>query len=183
MCRGATIILVPMFLVASICWGQSIADAARENRKQKPKDGGCTTRVITDDDFSGPPDPIVHLLPGTTSSRGGTIVAPGRGKHAYSITNLDASRFTNGGVLHIEITVGDGASEASFDLYSRGARLPSEGFPDSLADAHNVRSGATAKIDYHFDHAGLFRLAAEGSWNSKPGDKNSYSFVVNVGNP
>ena len=183
MYRVATVILVPMLLVASICHGQSIADAARENRKQKAKDGGSTTRVIGNDDISGPPDVTIHLLPGTTSSGGGTIVAPGRGKHAYFITNLDATRFPNGGVLHIEITAGDGASEASFDLYSRGARLPSEGFPDSLAAAHNVRSGASAKIDYRFDHAEMFRLAAEGSWNSKPGDRNSYSFVVNVGNP
>jgi hypothetical protein len=172
-----------MLVIATICRGQSIADAARENRKQKAKDGGSATRVITDDDFSGPPDATIQLMPGTTSTGEGTIVAPGRGKHAYFITNLDATRFTNGGVLHIAITVGDGASEASFDLYSRGSRLPSEGFPDSLADAHNVRSGATAKIDYRFDHAEVFRLAAEGSWNSKTGDRNSYSFVVNVGNP
>lgn len=181
--RVASIVLGPMLLIASICHGQSLADAARENRKQKAKDGAASTKVITADDFSAPPNVTIHLVPGTTSTGEGTVVAPGRGKHGYLITNLDATRFTNGGVLHITISVGDGASEASFDLYSQGARLPSEGFPNSLVGAHNVRSGAGAKIDYRFDHGSMFRLAAEGSWNSKPGDANTYSFVVDVGNP
>ena len=170
-----------MLLIASVCHGQSLADAARENRKQKTKDADATARVITGDDFSGPQEVTIHLVPGTSSTGQGTVVAPGRGKHGYAVTYLDATRFTGGGVLHITITVGDGASEASFDLYPQGARLPSEGFPNSLAGAHNVRSGAGAKIDYRFDHGGIFQLAAEGSWNSKPGDKNDYTFVVDTG--
>jgi len=113
----------------------------------------------------------------------GTVVAPGRGKHGYVVTYLDATRFPNGGVLHITITVGDGASEASFDLFPQGFRLPSEGMPNSLAGAHNVRSGAGTKIDYRFSHGGVFQFAAEGSWNSNSGDTNTYSFVVDVGNP
>jgi hypothetical protein len=180
--RVASMVLGPMLLVASICHGQSLGDAARENRKQKAKDGAAT-RVITTDDFSAPTNATIHLVPGTTSTGEGTLVAPGRGKHGYVITNLDATRFTNGGVLHITITLGDGASEASFDLYSQGARLPSGGFPNSLAGAHDVRSGAYAKIDYRFEHGSVFRLGAEGSWNAKAGDTNTYSFAVDVGNP
>jgi len=175
--------LAPALLVASLCYGQSLADAARENRKQKAQDGSAAAKVITSDDFSAPPDVTIHLVPGTTATGEGTVIAPGRGKHGYLITNLDATRFAKGGVLHIMITVGDGGSEASFDLYPQGGRLPSEGLPNSLAFAHNVRSGAGAKLDYRFDHAGTFRLAAEGSWNAKAGDTNTYSFVVDVGNP
>ena len=181
--RVASIVLGPMLLIASICHGQSLADAARENRKQKAKDGAAATKVITTDDLSAPPDFTIHLVPGATSTGEGTLVAPGRWKHGYLITNLDATRFINGGVLHITITVGDGASEASFDLYSQGARLPSDGFPNSLAGAHSIRSGAVAKIDYRFDHGSMFRFAAEGSWNAKAGDTNNYTFVVDVGNP
>ena len=180
--RCAPVVLGSMLLIASTCHGQSLADAARENRKQKSKDGETATKVITSDDFSAPADVTIHLVPGTTSTGQGTVAAPGRGKHAYLVTNLDATRFTGGGVLHITITVGDGVSEASFDLYPQGGRLPSEGIPNSLASAHNVRSGAGAKIDYHFEHGSVFQLAAEGSWNSKPGDTNTYSFVVDVGN-
>ena len=73
------------------------------------------------------------------------------------------------------------ASEASFDLFSEGARLPSDGFPNSLASAHSIPSGGTAKINYRFDHGAVFQLGAEGSWNAKAGDENTYSFVVEVG--
>lgn len=113
MCRVTSYVLCAMLLVTSLCRAQSLADAARENRKQKAKDGDAATKVITSDDFSGAPDVTIHLVPGTSSTGQGTVVAPGRGKHSYAVTNLDATRFTGGGVLHITITVGDGASEAS----------------------------------------------------------------------
>ena len=173
------IALAATLLTASVCHGQSLADAARENRKQKAKD--TAAKVITGDDFSAPPDVTIHLVPGTTSSGQGTVTAPGRGKHGYLVTTLDATRFSAGGVLHITITVGTGTSEASFDLYPQGVPPPSEGFPNSLAGAHNVRSGAGAKIDYRFAHGSVFQFAAEGSWNSKAGETNTYNFVVDVG--
>jgi hypothetical protein len=176
-------VLGPMLLIAAICQGQSVADAARDNRKQKTKDAVATSKVITSDDVSATPDVTIQLVPGAASTGDGMLVAPGWGKHSYFTTSLDATRFVNGGVLHITITLGEGPAEASFDLYSQGARLPSQGFPNSLASAHSVRSGATAKIDYRFDHGSVFRLAAEGSWNAKAGDTNSYNFVVNVANP
>ena len=108
------------------------------------------------------------------------LVAPGRWKHGYTTTYLDATRFPDGGVLHIEITLGDGPADASFDVYSQGARLPSGGFPNSLAGAHDVKSGSTAKIDYRFDHGTTFQFGAEGSWNAKAGDTNTYSIAVSV---
>lgn len=183
MLRTARVVVGVLLLSASICHGQSLADAARENRKQKAKDGSAIAKVVTGDDLSGSPQAIViRLVPGTTSSGEGSVVAPGRGKHRYVATTLDASRFTAGGVLHITITVGNGISEASFDLYPEGLPLPSEGMPNSLASAHNIRSGAGAKIDYRFDHGSVFQLAAEGSWNAKAGDTNNYNFVVEVGN-
>jgi hypothetical protein len=85
-----------VLLIGSLCQGQSLADAARENRRQKPN-GSTTAKVVTEDDFSGPADVTIHLVPGSTSTGNGSIVAPGRGKHTYLITNLDATRFINGG--------------------------------------------------------------------------------------
>ena len=65
--RSAPIILGLMMSIAGICHGQSLADAARENRKQK-KDGDTTPKVITSDDFSSAPDVTIHMVPGTTST-------------------------------------------------------------------------------------------------------------------
>src|SRR5215468_4425638 len=160
--RVAPIMLGLLLILAGMSRGQSLADAARDNRKQKTRDGAAPSKVVTEDDFAAPPDVTIHLVPGTTSTAEGALVAPGRGKHAYYITSLDSTQFPNGGVLHIAITMGNGASEASFDLYSEGARLPTDGFPNSLAGAHSIRSGATAKIDYRFNHGTTFRFGAEG---------------------
>jgi hypothetical protein len=173
--KGLCIVL----LISSTGYGQSLADAARANRKQK---GAAPPKVLTSDDLVATSTPeIIQLIPGSSSTGQGTLVAPGRGKHSYRVILLDASRFVNGGTIHITITVGDGESEASFDLYPQGLRLPSEGFPNSLANAVNIRSGSGAKINYRFAHGTVFQFGAEGSWNSKAGATNTYSLVVDVG--
>jgi hypothetical protein len=65
-------------------------------------------------------------------------------------------------------------------LYPQSLPLPSEGFPNSLANATNIRNGSGAKINYRFAHGTVFQFAAEGSWNSKAGAMNTYSFVAGV---
>jgi hypothetical protein len=170
-----------VLLIGSTCYGQSLADAARANRKQK---GAAPTKVVSSDDLVATPTPeVIQLLPGSSSTGQGTLVAPGRGKHSYRVIILDASRFVNGGTIHITITVGDGESEASFDLYPQGLPLPSEGFSNSLTSAVNVRRDSGAKINYRFAHGTVFQFGAEGSWNAKAGATNSYSFVVDVDSP
>lgn len=171
--------LCTVLLIGGICYGQSVADVARENRKQKSENGAAPTKVISNDDLFDTPD-VIELLPGSSSTGQGTLVAPGRGKHSYRIVRLDASRFVNGGTIHIMITVGGGESEASFDLYPQSLPLPAEGLPNSLANAHNVARTAGATINYHFTHGAVLQLGAEGSWNSKAGATNTYSFVVDV---
>jgi hypothetical protein len=166
-----------VLLIGSLCYAQSAADLARENRKHK----GAANREFSSDDLH--PTEVIQLLPGSSSTGQGTVVAPGRGKHNYRIVRLDASRFANGGTLHITITVGEGTSEASFDLYPQGLSLPEEGFPNSLAHAWSLPRASGGKINYRFTHGAVFLLAAEGSWNSKVGATNTYSFVVDVDEP
>lgn len=173
---------LPIFVLNSgTAYGQSLADAARANRKQK---GVAPAKVLTSDDLVATPTAeIIHLIPGSTATGQGTLVAPGRGKHSYRVVLLDASRFLSGGTIHITITLGNGESEASFDLYPQGLPLPSEGLPNSLASAVNIHSGAGAKIYYSFGHGTVFQFGAEGSWNAKAGATNAYSFVVEVSSP
>ena len=179
--RGLRIVLLIFLSIGGTVYGQSLADAARANRKQK---GAAPTNVITGDDLVATPTPeTIQLIPGSSATGQGSLVAPGRGKHSYRVIRLDASRFLGGGTIHIAITVGDGESEGSFDLYPQGLPLPSEGLPNSLAHAVNIRSASGANIDYRFAHGTVFQLGAEGSWNSKAGATNTYSFVVDVDSP
>jgi hypothetical protein len=175
------VLLIEVLLIGGTSYGQSLGDAARANRKQK---AAAPTKVLTGDDLVPTSTPeIIQLIPGSTATGQGTLVAPGRGKHSYRVILLDASRFVNGGAIHITITVGDGESEASFDLYPQGLSLPSEGLPNSLANAVNIRSASGAKITYRFAHGTVFQFGAEGSWNSKAGATNTYTFVVDVDSP
>jgi hypothetical protein len=177
--RGLCIVPLFVLLLGGTGYGQSLADAARANRKQK---SAAATKVLTSDDLVATSTPeIIQLIPGSTSTGQGTLVAPGRGKHSYHVIMLDASRFVGGGTIHITITLGDGESEASFDLYPQGLPLPSEGLPNSLANAVNIRSGSGTKINYRFAHGTVFQFGAEGSWNAKAGATNTYTFVVEVG--
>lgn len=168
-----------VLLIGSICYGQSLADAARANRKQK---GAPPSKVISTDDLSATPE-IIQLRPGSSSTGQGSLVAPGRGKHDHRVILLDASRFVDGGTIHITITLGTGESEASFDLYPAGIPLPTEGWPNALVNVPNIRSGSGAKINYRFAHGTVFQFGAEGSWNTKAGATNTYSFVVDVDSP
>jgi hypothetical protein len=177
--KSLCIVLLIYFPISGTGYGQSLGDAARANRKQK---GAAPAKVLRSDDLVATPETI-QLIPGSSSTGQGTLVAPGRGKHSYQVIQLDASRFVNGGTIHITITVGDGESEASFDLYPQGLPLPSEGLPNSLANAVNIRSGSGAKINYRFAHGTVFQFAAEGSWNAKAGATNTYSFVADVDSP
>jgi hypothetical protein len=169
-----------VLLIGSACYGQSVADAARENKKQPPKKATAPARVFSNDDVSATPDTIAHLIPGSSFTGQGALVAPGRWKHSYRTIRLDASRFVNGGSLHISVALGDGASDASFDLYPKGTDLPTGGFAKSLAHAYDVPRLSSTKIDYRFDHGDVFLFAAEGNWNSKAGTTNTYSITVDV---
>ena len=181
MLRVTERVLSGVLLINTVCYSQSLGDAARENRKQQSKNAS-PTRVFTSDDVSASAYPILHLVPGSSVSGQGTLVAPGMWKHSYQVVRLDTSRFANGGTLHIAITLANGKSDASFDLYPGGTSLPTDGFPRSLAYAHDVLQTTTAKIDYHFNEGAVFLLGAEGSWHSKAGDTNTYSFVASVEN-
>lgn len=174
-------VLPILLMISSLCCGQSLGDAARANRQQQSKKA-APGKVITSDDMSESADPILHLVPGSSSSGQGSLIAPGMWKHSYRVYRLDTSRFVNGGTLHISITLGNGKSDASFDLYPGGTPLPVDGFPRSLAYAHDVLQTTSAKIDYHFTQGMVFLLGAEGSWHAKAGDTNTYSFVASVEN-
>ena len=168
-----------VLLIGSTCYGQSVVDAARQNRKQKSENGAAPTKVISNDDLFEETE-VIQLLPGSSATGQGTLVGPGRGKHNYRVVRLDARQFVNGGAIHITITMGSGEAEASFDLYPQSLPLPTEGLPNSLAGAHNIGRTSGARINYHFTHGTVFQFGAEGSWNVKAGARNTYSFVVEV---
>jgi len=101
--------------------------------------------------------------------------APGPGYQDYTVVEIDATAFKDGGMLTITISVGDAESPGSFDLYDGNAQLPTEGPPDSaLTSAWDVPPGTKGTIEYLFQQGNVFRLGATGSWLSEKGKINGF---------
>ena len=117
-----------------------------------------------------------------TSGEGeGILIAPGRGKQRYTVFYIDNKDFINGGTLVIEITLGKGESNASFDLFPEGVPIPTKGRPHgSVAHQYDVSRGKTVKMALRFSRGQIFQFGATGNWLSPEGSRNSYRFSARV---
>jgi hypothetical protein len=111
----------------------------------------------------------------------GELIAPGYGKHGYTLLAIDTRAFSDGGILGVEITVDRGECDASFDLFPPGIPIPTEGYPQgSIAHLYDVPKGSSGRLSYRFSQGQVFQLAAEGNWFSKEGARNTFRFRAEV---
>lgn len=107
--------------------------------------------------------------------------APGHGSQDYTVVEIDATAFENGGTLTIDISVGHADAAGSFDLFDSISELPTEGLPkNALASAWGVPPGGTEKITYIFERGQSFRFGATGDWFSKKGSVNAFHATISV---
>ena len=106
---------------------------------------------------------------------------PEPGYQDYTVIEIDATTFKNGGMLTIDISVGHAEAAGSFDLFAGDSKLPTEGVPDgALASAWGIPPGGTERITYPFDRSQSFRLGATGDWFSKKGSTNAFLATISV---
>ena len=106
---------------------------------------------------------------------------PKPGYQDYTVVEIDATAFENGGVLTIDISVGHAEAAGSFDLFAGDSKLPTEGVPDgALASAWGIRPGRTERITYPFDRGQSFRFGATGDWFSEKGSINAFLATISV---
>ncbi len=111
----------------------------------------------------------------------GVFRTPESGYQDYTVVNIDATAFENGGTLTIDISVGHAEAAGSFDLFDGDTELPTRGTPEeALASAWGVQSGETQKITYIFERGQSFQLGATGDWFSKKGDINAFRANISV---
>ena len=95
----------------------------------------------------------------------------------YTIVEIDASAFKNGGVLIIDAWVGEAEVSGSFDLFAADT---TEFVPDNaLAFARDIPTNQRAVIKYPFDQGQVFKLGAIGSSKGK-GKINGFLATVSV---
>ena len=103
---------------------------------------------------------------------------PEYGHQDYTVVEIDATAFENGGWLAINIWVGDAEAAGSFDLFDGDSELPTKGVPQALTSAWGISPGGAGMITYYFDQGQVFKLGVTGDWFSKKGSVNA--FLANI---
>ena len=110
-----------------------------------------------------------------------TFRTPEAGYQDYTVVEIDTTAFEDGGMLTIDIWVGDAEASGSFDLYSGDSELPTEGLPDgALTSAWDIPPGKSGIIMYPFDRGQRFKLGATGNWFSEKGSINAFLAKISI---
>ena len=106
---------------------------------------------------------------------------PEPGFQDYTVVEIDATAFENGGMLTIDISVGHAEAAGSFDLFAGDSQLPTQGAPkNALVSAWGIPPGGTRKITHPFDRGQHYKLGATGDWFSKNGSTNAFLATISV---
>ena len=110
-----------------------------------------------------------------------TFRTPERGYQDYTVVEIDATAFKNGGWLTINFQVGNAEAAGSFDLYPGDRILPTEGMPHgALVSTWDVPPGQGSVIEYYFNWGQVFKLGATGNWFSEKGSINGFLAKISV---
>ena len=97
--------------------------------------------------------------------------------HNYTVVEIDATAFTDGGVLVIDAWVGEAEVSGSFDLFAGDT---AELVPDNaLASVKEIPTNQREVIKYSFDQGQVFKLGAIGSL-SEEGKINGFLAKISV---
>ncbi len=98
----------------------------------------------------------------------------------YTLIEIDATAFKEGGVLMIDVWVGESKVSGSFDLFAADT---TELVPDNaLASVRDIPTNQREVIKYPFDRGGVFKLGARGS-SSEKGNINGFLAKISVETP
>ena len=97
----------------------------------------------------------------------------------YTVIEIDATAFKDGGVLTIDVWVGESEVSGSFDLFSADTAL----VPDNaLVSVRDIPTNQREVVEYPFDRGQIFRLGAIGS-SSEKGKINGFLAKISVEPP
>ena len=110
-----------------------------------------------------------------------TFQTPAAGFQDYTVIEIDATAFENGGTLIIDIQVGRSAPVGSFNLFDGSSDLPPGDPPEgALAHTWGIQPSETGTIIYRFDKGQVFRLSATGGWVSEKGSINAFRARISI---
>ena len=84
---------------------------------------------------------------------------PTAGHQDYTVVEIDATAFKDGGTLTLNIWVGSAEASGTFILFESGSELPINKMPETmLASTSGVPRGKAGKITHSFEKGMIFKL-------------------------
>ena len=93
----------------------------------------------------------------------------------YTVVEIDATAFKDGGVLTVDLWIGSAAAAGAFILFDSGVEVSTGGMPEViLTTASGIVPGKSGKLTHRFDKGTRFKLGATGNAFSGKGKVNSF---------
>ena len=99
----------------------------------------------------------------------------------YTVVEIDATAFKEGGTLTIDLWIGRAEAAAAFILFASDTELNSDGMPKTiLTSASGISPGKVGKLRHSFDREAYFKLGATGNAFSGEGKVNSFLATISI---
>ena len=106
---------------------------------------------------------------------------PAAGTQDYTVVDIDATAFKNGGVLTIDLWIGSAEAAGMFILFPSDSELSADGMPEVvLTSVSGISAGKGGRITHRFDEGARFKLGATGNWFSGDGKVNSFLATISI---
>jgi len=99
----------------------------------------------------------------------------------YTIVEIDATAFKNGGLLMIDLWIGSAEAAGAFILFASDSEHPTHSMPEViLTSALGIVPGKSGRITHRFDKGTHFKLGATGNAFSGKGKVNSFLSTIAI---
>ena len=106
---------------------------------------------------------------------------PATGYQDYTVIEIDATAFKNGGLLTIDLWIGSAEAAGAFILFASDSELPTDGMPEVvLTSASGIVPGKGGRLLHRFDEGTRFKLGATGNSFSGKGKVNSFLAKISI---
>ena len=99
----------------------------------------------------------------------------------YTVVEIDATAFKDGGILTVELWMGSAEAAGAFILFESDSELAADGMPKViLTAASGIVPGKSGRLTYRFDKGTRFKLGATGNAFSGKGKVNSFLAKISI---
>ena len=109
------------------------------------------------------------------------LQTPTAGTQDYTVVEIDATAFQDGGTLTIDLWIGSAEAAGAFVLFASDSEFSTDGVPKTiLTSASGIVPGKGGRITHRFEEGTRFKLGATGNSFSGEGKVNSFLAKISI---